>query len=239
MPNKFNQLDVETGHEQELLSSYEYSPEIRKGFIRKVYGILGCQLLLTSLVCATALTYHPITTFVLNSNVFGISLVSSLAIICCFSCVSQKHPWNIIFLFLFTLCESFIISHLAVLYQLHGDQNLILISASITCLIFLTLTFIAFVSKKDFSFLENILFIGLISFLMFTLLQLVFDSNLLHMVIAWGGVVLFSGYILYDTSLILKRLGPDDAINASLILYLDIINIFILLLEILRGSGSE
>jgi hypothetical protein len=230
--------DVETGHE-ELLQTYEYPPEVRRGFIRKVYGILGIQLLLTSLICATALTYTPIATFVLDNNVFAVSLVSSFAIICCFSCVAQKHPWNLLFLLLFTVCESFIIARLAVIYQIHGDQNLVLMSASITCLIFLVLTFIACVSKKDFSFLENILCIGLISFLGFTILQIFVESILLHMFIAWGGVLLFSGYILYDTSQILNRLGPDDAIHASLMLYLDVLNIFVLLLQILRGGGGD
>ena len=42
------------------------------------------------------------------------------------------------------------------------------------------------------------------------------------------------GYILYDTSLIMHHLGPDDYIIGAVTLYLDIINLFLYLLELLR-----
>jgi len=54
--------------------------------------------------------------------------------------------------------------------------------------------------------------------------------------------LIFVGYILYDTSLILHHMGPDDYIIATVTLYLDIINLFLYLLEILRmlqGGGSD
>merc|ERR1712166_1706923 len=55
------------------------------------------------------------------------------------------------------------------------------------------------------------------------------------------GALLFSGYILYDTSVIMLHMGPDDYIMASVSLYLDIINLFLYLLEILRfmQGGSD
>ena len=63
-----------------------------------------------------------------------------------------------------------------------------------------------------------------------------------HLVYSLIGAILFAGYILYDTSEILHRLGPDDYIEATISLYLDIINLFFYLLEILRllsgGDGN-
>ena len=41
-------------------------------------------------------------------------------------------------------------------------------------------------------------------------------------------------FIIYDTWMILNKFGPDDYIMASIQLYLDIINLFLYLLEILR-----
>ena len=41
------------------------------------------------------------------------------------------------------------------------------------------------------------------------------------------GAVLFSGYIVYDTYVIMQRLGPDEWVHASISLYLDIINLFL------------
>jgi FtsH-binding integral membrane protein len=55
-----------------------------------------------------------------------------------------------------------------------------------------------------------------------------------HSIFSMFGAVLFSGYILYDTSNIMHHMGPDDYILAAVSLYLDIINLFLYLLEILR-----
>ena len=44
---------------------------------------------------------------------------------------------------------------------------------------------------------------------------------------------IFSGYILYDTSLIIYKLSIDDYVLAVLMLYLDFINLFIKMLECL------
>ena len=55
-------------------------------------------------------------------------------------------------------------------------------------------------------------------------------------------LLVFVGYILYDTSNLIHVLGPDDYIIAAVQLYLDIINLFLYLLEILRmlqGGNSD
>ena len=40
------------------------------------------------------------------------------------------------------------------------------------------------------------------------------------------GAFLFSGYIVYDTYMIMQRLGPDEWVHGSISLYLDILNLF-------------
>ena len=52
---------------------------------------------------------------------------------------------------------------------------------------------------------------------------------------SWCGVLVFSGYIVVDTQMIMDKLGYDDYIIATIELYLDIINLF---LYILRSSPS-
>lgn len=227
--------DVESGHEP-LIDSYPQ--EIRTGFVKKVYSILGIQLLISATMCGFTLTKPEIQSVVNNENIMAIAMVSTLASVCAISCVAQRYPWNLLLLGLFTLGESLILSRLCLVYSLSGHLNLIFYSISITSGIFLILSGIVFFSKKDFTFLENMLTVGIFSLLGFTILGFISPSTLLNLVISWFGVLLFSGYILHDTSMILTKLGPDDAIQASLVLYLDIVNIFVLLLNILRGSGD-
>lgn len=47
----------------------------------------------------------------------------------------------------------------------------------------------------------------------------------MDLIIAIGGCLIFSGYIVYDTHLINKRLSPDEFILGSISLYLDFINL--------------
>jgi FtsH-binding integral membrane protein len=46
-------------------------------------------------------------------------------------------------------------------------------------------------------------------------------SNTMDIVYAIGGCLIFSGYIVYDTYMINKRLSPDEFIMASISLYLE------------------
>jgi Integral membrane protein, interacts with FtsH len=50
------------------------------------------------------------------------------------------------------------------------------------------------------------------------------------------GAMVACGYILYDTSNIINRLDPDDFVFACMSLYLDIIMLFIRLLELLGNK---
>jgi FtsH-binding integral membrane protein len=72
------------------------------------------------------------------------------------------------------------------------------------------------------------------------LVQIFFPfSKGIQLAFAVGGVVIFSGYILFDTYLIFNRYSAEDYIMASTSLYLDIINLFIRILEILQLTSDE
>ena len=46
-------------------------------------------------------------------------------------------------------------------------------------------------------------------------------NKTMDLIYAIGGSLLFSGYIIYDTYIITKRLSPDEYIVASISLYLE------------------
>lgn len=103
---------------------------------------------------------------------------------------------------------------------------------------FVGLTSFVFVSKKDFSFLGASLSMGLWVVLGAMLLGFFVHSAALSLAIASVGVLLFSGYILYDTSRILRN--PEaDPVSAALRLFLDVVNLFVFLLRILSSSRSR
>ena len=100
---------------------------------------------------------------------------------------------------------------------------------------FTGLTGYVLITRKDFSFLGASLSMGLWVVLGAMLLSFFVQSAALSLAIASVGVILFSGYILYDTSRILR--DPErNAVSAALRLFLDVVNLFLSLLRILSSS---
>jgi modulator of FtsH protease len=97
------------------------------------------------------------------------------------------------------------------------------------------LTGYCFVTRKDFSFLGAALSTGLWVVIGASLLAMFFHSSALSLAVASVSVLLFAGYILFDTSRIL-RAGEGDAIGAAISLFLDVVNLFLALLRILSSQ---
>lgn len=69
----------------------------------------------------------------------------------------------------------------------------------------------------------------------------------LYSISLYGGLLLFSGFLLYDTQKIVKRAEmhpvytatPFDPVNCAISIYMDTLNIFIRIVSILSGGGSR
>jgi modulator of FtsH protease len=116
--------------------------------------------------------------------------------------------------------------------------SLIAMAAGGTGAIFFTLATVATVTKKDFSFLGNFLFVGMVVVLLAALANAFFQIPVLSLVISAVAVLIFSAYILYDISRIVNG-GEDNYISATLAVYLDVYNVFVSLLNLLMAFGGE
>lgn len=116
--------------------------------------------------------------------------------------------------------------------------SLIAMAAGGTGAIFFTLAGVATVTKKDFSFLGNFLFVGMVVVLLAALANVFFQIPALSLVISAVAVLIFSAYILYDISRIVNG-GEDNYITATLAVYLDVYNVFVSLLNLLMAFSGE
>jgi len=126
-------------------------------------------------------------------------------------------------------------------YKDSGNGLIVLEAVTLTAMVFLSLTAYCFYTKKDFSFLGAGLFCSLFVLFLCGLFAAVFPSlfgGIGQTLYAAAGTIIFSLYILYDTSMIINRLGPDEYIIAAIDLYLDIINLFLMILRLL-GSRAD
>lgn len=127
---------------------------------------------------------------------------------------------------------------LQVALHLKNGAQLVGLAAGGTGIIFMSLASIATVTKKDFSFLGNFLFIGLILLVVASLANMFFQIPAFALALSGVSVLLFSGYILYDVSRIIQG-GETNYVMATLALYLDIYNLFVNLLHLLMALMGE
>ncbi len=105
---------------------------------------------------------------------------------------------------------------------------------------FAGLTIYTFVSRRDFSFLKGFLWTGLIGLIVLGLSNyFFFESPMVALVSSGIGVLLFSAFILYDTSAILRDYPNDEYIAAALTLYLDVFLLFEHLLYLFGVLSDE
>jgi modulator of FtsH protease len=109
----------------------------------------------------------------------------------------------------------------------------------LTVLGFTGLTSYALLSRRDFSFLRGFLSMGLWVVIGASLLGMFVGGSAFQLAIASVGVLLFGGFILFDTSRILRDPDNRDAVGAAIGLYLNFLNLFLFLLRILAESSRR
>ena len=70
-------------------------------------------------------------------------------------------------------------------------------------------------------------------------LQMFFHSDELELIYAGFGALVFCGFIIFDTSLLMNQLSPEEHILASINLYLDIVNLFLHILRVLDSMKKN
>lgn len=139
-------------------------------------------------------------------------------------------------LFLFTIVTLFGFMLGPSLYLISQAAPAVVMSAGgLTIGIFLTLTAYVHISGQNFTYLYAFLFPALIGLLLVGLFGMFFGmGDFMHSVYSYVGAMIFTLYILADTSAITRQFfQANDAAGAALTLFLDILNLFLFLLSIL------
>ena len=118
--------------------------------------------------------------------------------------------------------------------HLRNGGQIVGLAAGGTGIIFLTLAGIATTTKKDFSFMGKFLMVGIILLIVASLANIFLQIPAMTLAMSAVGVILFSGFILYDVSRIVNG-GETNYIMATLSLYMSIYNLFTSLLQLLMG----
>lgn len=215
----------------------EATLDIRMQFVRKVYSILTVQLLLTTALSSISFFSPSYKTWIQsNTWLMMVSVFGALGFMLVTYWKRKSYPTNLLFLAGFTLLEAYAISVVTSFY----DSKIVLQALVLTLGIFLALTLFACQTKYDFTNWLPYLF-GALWFLILSGFVAMFFPYSSKMELVYGAVaaLVFSGYILVDTQLVMRHYHVEEEIAASISLYLDILNLFLAILRILNSQNNN
>lgn len=122
--------------------------------------------------------------------------------------------------------------------SLSSGPGIVMQALATTGVVFLGLSAYAITSKKDFSFMGGFLVAGVIALLVAMVANIFLQIPALSLAISTIAVLIFSAFILYDTSNIING-GETNYIRATVSLYLNIFNIFVHMLSILGFMNDD
>ncbi|MDZ4098434.1 MAG: Bax inhibitor-1/YccA family protein [Methylophilaceae bacterium] len=153
--------------------------------------------------------------------------------------VNRNSSLGVVFLLLLTLVMGLLLGPiLQVALSLSNGGELVGLAAGGTGIIFLTLSAIASSTKRDFSFMGNFLLVGIILLIVASLANLFLQIPAFSLALSGVAVLLFSGFILYDTNRIVRG-GETNYVMATLSLYISIYQLFTNLLHLLMAFAGN
>lgn len=175
-------------------------------FIRKVYTILTCQLLLTAALSSASFFSASYKSWIQsNSWMMWISLFGAIGFMLLTFWKRKSYPTNMLFLTGFTALEAYSISVVTSFYE----SRIVLQALIITLGIFVALTLFACQTKYDFTSWLPYLFGALWVLIIFGFMAMFFPGGkTIELVYGGAAALIFSGYILVDTQLITRHYQP-------------------------------
>ncbi|MBC8411754.1 MAG: Bax inhibitor-1/YccA family protein [Rhodobacteraceae bacterium] len=120
-----------------------------------------------------------------------------------------------------------------------NGTELVAMAMTGTAAIFLSLSFYALYSQKDFSFLSGFLTAGIVVAFLAGIAAYFFHIPTLALTVSTAFILLMSGLILFETSNIIRG-GETNYIMATVTLYISIYNLFLSLIHLLGiFSGDD
>ncbi|KAH8319820.1 hypothetical protein KR074_007114, partial [Drosophila pseudoananassae] len=212
---------------------------IRKGFIRKVFGIVLVQLLFTCGIIAFFIYHRPTKRLVQKYPqvmlVAAVINIIVLIMISCFETFRRKHPVNLICLSIYTFTMSVLLG----VASSFMDANVVLAGVGITAILVTALSLYAIQTKYDYTAARGVFITILIAFIVIGSMEIWIPSLVMNLPIACIMAIFSCFFLIYDLQLIIGgnhmySFNPEEYVFAALTLYVDIVRILVYVLRILQ-----
>jgi len=209
-------------------------------FITKVYWWM-CVALVTTAGISYYVSSSPalLTTVITNQALFFGLIIAQLALVIALSAAINK--FNAItataLFFLYSALTGLTLSVVFVAFTAESLATTFLVTAGT----FGAMSFYGYITKRDLTTAGSLAFMGLIGIIIASIVNMFFYNSITMTITTYAGVLVFVGLTAYDTQKI-KQMGPalregseeekKLAILGALRLYLDFINLFLMLLRL-------
>jgi len=210
-------------------------------FLIRVYNWMGAGLAVTAIVAWYVANTPSILNVILGNQIlfFGLIIGELGLVFYLASRVMQMSAQRAMNVFIgYAALNGVTFSVLFVAYT----QSSIATAFVVTAGMFAAMSLYGATTKKDLTSWGSFLFMGLIGIIIASVVNIFLQSSAMYWIITYAGVLIFTGLIAYDTQSILRMniIGNEgtqedtkEAISGALRLYLDFINLFIMMLRLL------
>ena len=209
----------------------------RQGFVVKVYLICSVMIGITASLCGYVLSDKEMQQFMrTNFWLHYVAIFTGVGIMCSIMCcqnMAKKVPVNYILLFAFTFVWSYMVAGFVQWF----DPAIVLAAAALTFAMFVGLTLFTVCCNFNLTICWGLgaacsVVVWPMFFMMF-----IWPSKLLYLFLCGIIVILTSIYIIIDTKIIMEKLDTDEYIIGALLLYVDLIQLFMHILALLGNSN--
>jgi len=210
----------------------EKTAELSTGLLSKVYGVLAFSMLFTAVGVFVGYKLEP-----------GWSLMiffAQLGLIFAINANREQQGWNLVLLYAFCFATGLLLGPLVAAFVVSGHQAVLLQALAATAVITGSMFVIGLRVETNLYGWAPLLFVALLGFVVLHIINLFMGSPEVLLLLSYGGVLLFSIFLVVDINRV--KFMPDTMGNAVLIcldIYLDIVNLFLNLLQILIEAAGE
>lgn len=223
----------------------EQTQTIQAAFMSKVYTWMSGGLAITGLI-AMWVASRPDLVYSIASNqmlFFGLIIGEILLVIYLVSAIQKISAQRAGILFtVYSALNGVTLSLVFLVYTSESIATTFFVTAGT----FAIMSMYGYYTKKDLTSWGNLLFMALIGIILASVVNFFMQSEMMYWLITYAGILIFVGLTAYDTQKI-KRMSTANeigsegeskgAIIGALMLYLDFINLFLLLLRVLGNRN--
>jgi uncharacterized protein len=213
---------------------------IQSEFLRRVYNWMGIGLATTAVVAMFTASSPALLNLIFGTPiVFFALIIGQLGLVIALSAAINRLRASTaaLMFFLYSALTGLTLSAIFIAYTQASIASTFFITAGT----FAAMSIYGYTTRRDLTSWGSFLFMGLIGIILASVVNLFMRSEAVYWVITFGGILVFVGLTAYDSQKIKEmaargfadpEMERKGAVIGALRLYLDFINLFLLLLRL-------